>query len=66
MFDFETGYYQKKAHTYCCEDCNYRWEVETELDETEDEEISLDYEDSFDGLFSWVCPMCGSSYVSEI
>ncbi|MDI6794753.1 MAG: hypothetical protein QME81_18115 [bacterium] len=64
MIEFGTDYYRKKGHTYCCEDCDYRWLVEAEIGD--EKEISLDYEDSFNTSSSLVCPMCGSSYVSEM
>lgn len=35
--------------TYACEDCDYRWEISEDGDETE----------------FLICPMCGSAHITE-
>lgn len=58
----DLGYYLKKTHTYVCEDCDYRWHLRVDFEE----EISLDYEDSFNSGGVVSCPMCGSENISEL
>lgn len=63
MEDHDLSYYLRSGHSYCCENCDYRWRVGCNI---EDEEVSLEYEDSFDYEEELACPICGSRNVSEI
>lgn len=61
--DYDLSYYSKKSHRYCCEDCDYKWRVGNN---PEGDEVSIEYEDSFDHDEELVCPICGSTNINEI
>lgn len=63
MNDPDVSYYSKRTHRYCCENCDYRWGVGCE---SEGDELSLEYEDSFNHEEEIVCPICGSKNISEL
>lgn len=63
MNNNDLSYYWKGVHSYCCENCDYRWKIGCNLEE---EVISLEYEDSFDYNEGLICPMCGSRDVNEL
>lgn len=51
-FDEDRGF---TSASYACEECDYRWDVMSEADsfgEFDDDEV--------------VCPMCGSTHVTQI
>lgn len=54
-FDDSDDDLDDKAVTMACDDCDYRWKIEQNVEE--EEEV---YEDEL------ICPMCGSSNVAEI
>lgn len=46
------------AASYACEECDYRWDVVAEDD--------LGYGELKDVADDIICPMCGSTYVTQI
>ncbi len=50
--EFDVDSLNEDGVTYACEDCDHRWEADTEDD----------YLDSWE----LICPMCGSSNITEL
>ncbi len=48
--DFELDSLNEDAVSFACEDCDHRWEIEDEFADTQE----------------LICPMCGSSNITEL
>ncbi len=77
MFDNPNEYYSRRYHTYRCEICGYKWEINSHLYEEEEKKPSILTEGEEDFIVEdeelavieeepLICPMCGNFSVVEL